>query len=208
MTTIIRFLPLFIKGAFLTVQVLVIAAALSFCLGLILGALSAKKIRLPLLSPLAEGISFVFRGIPFFILLLIVYYVFNLEPFAASVIGLGLSSSGYVAQFVRGALNSVPDAQWESAFSLGYTKREALFKVILGQTLRMILPNLSNELDSVLKSTAIISSIGLLEITRVGMNIVSREMNPGEVYLTVALFYLTLSLLINLGTKKWEKKYV
>jgi ABC-type amino acid transport system permease subunit len=72
---------------------------------------------------------------------------------------------------------------------------------------RLILPAISNELDALLKSTAVISSIGLLELTRAGMNIVSREFDPVPIYLTLAFLYLCMSAGINVITKKLERRY-
>ena len=197
----------------MTVQVLLLAGSLSFLLGLILGTLSCYRLRLKGVSWIAEGFSFVVRGIPFFVQLLIVYFVFpellgfNLDPLAASVLSLGICSSGYVAQIVRGALNAISEAQWEAAHTLGYTPWHAWRRMIFPQILRLILPSLNNELDALLKSTAVISSIGLLELTRVAMNLVSREMQPVPVYLTLALFYLSMSAVLNQITKILEKKF-
>jgi ABC-type amino acid transport system permease subunit len=72
--------------------------------------------------------------------------------------------------------------------------------------LRNILPAFNNELDALLKSTAIVSSIGLLELTRAGMNLVSREMEPVPIYLMVALFYLSMSAILNAITRVMERK--
>lgn len=208
-----RSAPLFAKGALMTIQVLLMAAVLSFVLGIILGILSCNRLRIPFLSAAAEGISFIARGIPFFVQLLIVYFVlpdllgFNLDPFAASVISLGVCSSGYVAQLVRGALNAIAISQWETAFALGYNTWQTLKRIVLPQTLRLLLPSLNNELDALLKSTAVISSIGLLELTRAGMNLVSREMEPIPIYLSLAFLYLCMSAVLNLMTKKIEKRF-
>ncbi len=205
--------PLFLKGAWMTIQVLLLSGSLSFFLGIALGILSCKRLRVPFFSPLAEVFSFISRGVPFFVQLLIVYFVlpdlfgFNLNPFTASVISLGICSSGYVAQFIRGALNAIPISQWEAAFSLGYTTLQTLCRIVLPQVFYLTLPMFNNELDALLKSTAVISSIGLLELTRVGMNLVSREMEPVPIYLTLALFYLAISGVLNLITKKLERSF-
>jgi len=210
---IARSAPLFLKGAAMTVQVLLMAASLSFVLGLFFGLITCQRLYIRFLSPLFEGICFIARGVPFFVQLLIVYFVIpdflgcNLGPLPASVLALGFCSSGYVAQFVRGTLNGLPIAQWEAAYALGYNTRQALWRIILPQIFRLILPTLNNELEALLKSTALVSSIGLLELTRVGMNLVSREMEPIPIYLSLAFFYLCLSAALNLVTKKLERKF-
>lgn len=197
----------------MTVQVLLLAGSLSFGLGLFFGLITCNRLKIPFLSPLLEGVGFIARGVPFFVMLLIVYFVipdllkFDLDPLPASILALGFSSSGYTAQLVRGSLNAIPLAQWESAHALGYTTRQAFLRIIFPQMFRIVLPSLNNELDSLLKSTAIISSIGLLELTRIGMNLVAREMEPIPIYLTLACFYLSLSGAINAIAKYLEGKF-
>jgi His/Glu/Gln/Arg/opine family amino acid ABC transporter permease subunit len=208
-----RSFPLLIKGVQMTVGVLASAAALSFCLGLFLGIFSSRRLKLPVATPIIEGVTFVYRAVPFYVQLLIVYFVFpgllgfNLEPFPASVIALGMCSSGYVAQIVRAGINAIPEAQWEAAFALSYGKFQTLRYIILPQMWRNVLPAFNNELDSLLKSTAIVSSIGLLELTRAGMNVVSREMEPIPIYLMVAFLYLCLSAVLNLMTRSLERRF-
>jgi polar amino acid transport system permease protein len=207
-----RSMPLLCSGALMTLKVLLFSALLSFSAGTVFGILCSSKLKIPFLSPFIEAITFVFRAVPFFVQLLIVYFVlpdllgFNLDLFPASIIALGMCSSGYVAQIVRSGLNSIPQPQWETAFTLGYTIWQTLRYTVLPQTFRHILGPLNNELDSLLKSTAVVSSIGMLELTRMGMNIVSREMEPVPIYLTVAVFYLCMSALINLITRSLERK--
>jgi len=211
-----RSAPLLFQGALMTLQVMVSSATLSMVLGLIFGSLSTDRLRIPFLSALIESITFVLRAIPFFVQLLIVYFVlpdligYNLEPFPASVLSLGVCSSGYVAQIVRAGINSIPASQWESAFTLGYSPLQTLRFIILPQMFRNVLPAFNNELDTLLKSTSIVASIGMLELTRMGMNIVSREMQPVPVYLTIALFYLVMSGFLNVVMRLIEKrmKYV
>lgn len=207
-----RSYPLILKGTWMTVQVLLASASVSFACGLGFGILTCNRLKMPVLSHLIEGVAFIYRAVPFMVQLLIVYFVLpdllgvQLDPYPASVIALGLCSSGYVAQIVRAGINSIPVCQWEAAFSLGYSRLQSLRYVILPQMLKNVLPAFNNELDAMLKSTAIVSSIGLLELTRVGMNLMSREMEPIPIYLTVACFYLGMSALLNLVTRTLERK--
>ena len=207
-----RSAPLLFKGTLMTVQVLFFSAILSAILGLIFGIFSCNRLRIQGLSPLIEGGTFILRAVPFVVQLLIVYFVlpdifgFNLDPFPASVIALGMCSSGYVAQIIRAGINGISISQWEASFSLGYSTRQSFFRIILPQVWRNILPACTNEIDSLLKSTAMVSSIGMLELTRMGMNLVSREMQPVPIYLTVALFYLCLSGLFNFFTRNLERR--
>lgn len=210
---IVRNFPLLLKGAWMTLQLFLSAASLSFGLGLFFGVISSEEVRVPFLTPAVHFLTFVLRAVPFFVQLLIVYFVFpdligiNLETFSASVIALGTCSSGYVCQTVRAGLNSIPPSQWEAAFVLGYGKIKALFSIILPQMLRNVLPAFNNELEAILKSTAVLSSIGMLELTRIGMNIVSRELKqPLTVYVVVASFYILMSIALNAVAKRLERQ--
>lgn len=209
-----RSLPLLLQGTIMTVQIFICSSALALSLGALFGIATCSRLKIPFLSKGIELITFVLRAIPFFVQLLLIYFVvpdllgFNLEPFPASCVALGLCSSGYVAQMVRGGLNAIPNSQWEGAFALGLNTTQSLRHIILPQTGRNILPMLNNELDSLLKSTATVSSIGMLELTRMGMNIVSREMEPVPIYLTVAVFYICMSLLLNILTRTLEKRLI
>ena len=193
----------------MTLEVMGGAALLSFTLGLLFGVSSINR---PILGKIIGGITFVLRAVPFYVQLLIVYFVLpdlihcNLEPFPASILALGLCSSGYVAQTVQVGINTIPKDQWEGAFSLGYTRFQTLIYVIFPQMFRNILPSLNNEVEALLKSTAIVSSIGLLEITRAGMNLVSREMEPVPIYLMVAACYIVISILLKIITKFLERR--
>ena len=207
-----RSLPLLFKGAALSLQILVYAGMLSICFGSIMGALTCQRLKYRGIAFILEGISFLLRAVPFYVQLLIAYFVLpdllniKIEVFTVSVITLGLCSSGYIAQVVRCGINSIAAEQWEAAYTLGYSTSKALRYIIFPQMIRNILPALTNELDALLKSTAILASIGLLELTRMGMNIISREMDPVTIYLAVACFYIFISGAINLMSKWFERR--
>ena len=153
------------------------------------------------------------RGIPFYVQLLIAYYAvpdlfgFNISPVLAGIISLGLCSAAYVSQIVRGGINAIPIEQWEAAFVLGLNRMQTLWYVILPQVMRIIVPMLAGECDQLLKSTSIISTIGVIELTRAGMNIVAREMQVVPVYIAIALLYLMIFTLFNMITKFFEGRF-
>lgn len=209
----VRSYPLMLMGALMTIKVLVVSAAISFLLGIFFGVFACEEIRVPVFSPLVQFTTFILRAVPFYVQLLIVYFVLpdfigvNLEIFSASVIALGVCSSGYVCQIVRAGINSIPQVQWETAYVLGYNKLNALLFIILPQMFRNVLPAFNNELESILKSTSILAAIGMLELTRIGMNIVSRELkHPLTIYLIVAMFYVAMSATLNFAAKYLEKR--
>lgn len=208
------FLPFLLKGASMTLKIAFVSALLSLLFGTILGVLSSNKLKVPYLSTFVEGLTFIFRSVPFYVQLLIFYFVlpdllgYNLGAFSASCIALGLCSSGFLAQIIRGGVNNISHLQWESAFLLGYSRLQAFRYFIFPQAIRKVLPMINNELESLLKSTSITASIGMLELTRSGMNIVSREMKPVAIYLTVACFYVLFSALMNFIFRSFERRFI
>jgi His/Glu/Gln/Arg/opine family amino acid ABC transporter permease subunit len=205
-------MPLLLQGAKTTLCIFMLSSCISLSLGLVLGVLASDELKVPVLSRLVQTAAFILRAVPLFVQVLIVYFVLpdalgmNLEPLAASIFALSLCSSGYVCQIVRCGLNSLAKTQWEAAFVLGYTRVQSLRCVILPQMMRNTLLAFNNELESLLKSTAILSSIGVLELTRMGMNIISREMQPLPIYFAVAVFYVALSILLRFGMAILKKK--
>ena len=205
-------MPLLMQGAWMTIKVLACSMVMSFTLGLFFGMCICNRLKIRYLSLLIEGVFFVIRAIPFYVQLLIVYFVLpdliniNLDSFAASILALGVCSSAYMAQLVRCGTDSIPIDQWETAQVLGYSTYDTVRTIILPQMGRNVLPAITNEVESLLKSTSILASIGMLELTRMGQNIISREMEPLAIYLTVALFYVCISFVINRISKKVEAR--
>ncbi len=191
------------QGLMMTIKLWLIASVVSLILGTILGILRCQKLRIVSVASILDVCTFVLRGVPLYVQLLITYFVLpdllriNLPIFFAGTLTLGLCSAAYVSQMVRSGINAIPAGQWEAAYVLGYSTTQTVRWIIMPQVMRAILPTLVGEVDQLLKSTSIISSIGLLELTRAGMNIVSREMNPLTIYLTIALLYLMLSSALN-----------
>src|SRR3989338_353727 len=107
---------------------------------------------------------------------------------------------------IRSGINSVPVGQWEACKTLGYPIKAQLKRIILPQTFKNIGPALFGEFEQLLKSTSLLAAIGISELTRTGMNIISRQLNPIPVYLTIAAIYLVLSALLNLLAFKLEQR--
>jgi polar amino acid transport system substrate-binding protein len=92
--------------------------------------------------------------------------VVSLGPWTAAVLGLGLNYAAYEAEIYRGAIQSVPIAQWESALALGLTRGAALRHVILPQALRNAMPGVTNDFISLLKDSSLVSVLTVVELTK------------------------------------------
>jgi len=203
-------MPLLLQGALMTLKLWLSALCFSLTIGTIFGVVRCKKMRIKGLSTILDAITFILRGVPFYVQLLIAYFVLpeiigvRLSPFITATGSLGLCSAAFVSQIVRTGINSISQGQWDAAHVLGYTVLQTLRYIILPQMVRNVLPAITGELDQLLKSTAIISSIGLLELTRCGMNIVAREINPVSIYLMIAVIYLAISSVLNIFSSRTE----
>lgn len=212
-STLASFMPLLLQGVQTTVFLWLAAGMISLLFGAAFGILRCHRMRIPVLSLALDAITFILRGIPFYVQLLLAYFVLpnllkiNLSPILAGVLALGFCSAAYTSQMVRAGINSLMDEQWESALVLGLKKTQTLQHVIMPQMVRAILPTLGGELDMLLKSTSIISAIGVLELTRAGMNIIASEMQVVSIYMVIALMYLAISSLLNVGLRMIERKY-
>lgn len=190
---------LLVQGAATTLGLWLAAGSISLTIGLGGGILVCSRLRLGRLQQLIGLYVFFARGIPAYVQLLIAYFVLPsilhvaISPAMATLIALGLCSGGYAIEIIRSGINAVPLGQWEAATVLGYSQTASLRYIILPQALRIILPALIGEYEQLLKSTALAATIGVFEITRTGMNIVSREFNPISVYMTIAIIYLLFS---------------
>jgi len=204
--------PLLMRGVVMTIQLWLCCMVISLCVGLVWGLLRSNALRMAGISNLLDVITFVLRGVPFYVQLLIAYFVLpeflgiNLSPFAAALFSLGLCSASYVSQIVRGGMNAIAQGQWEACFVLGLTKVQTIRYVMIPHLLRTILPMLTGELDQLLKTTSIVSAIGVMELTRVGMNIIARDMNPLPVYLAVAVMYLAASSVLTIVSGYLERR--
>lgn len=187
-----------------TIMVWLGAASCSLVLGMLFGLLGCSSLRVSIVSPFISLLTLFLRGIPFYVQLLISYFVlpslfgFNgINALLVATLTLGICSAAYMSQAVVTGMNGIGVDQWETGFVLGYSKIQIIRFIILPQLMWALLPSLCAEADQLIKSTALFSSIGIMELTGMARNIIARELNPIPVYLFLALIYLVFSLIIN-----------
>ncbi len=192
--------PLIMQGACTSLILWLLALCISTSLGTIIGVLQSGYIPCPLgIRLLLNGVTRVLRGIPFYLQLLIMYFVIplctgcSLSAFTASVVALGLCSSAYVGQIICGGIQAYDQSLWEMTQLLGYSRYQAMRYLVLPQVFRKNLLALSGEVDQLIKTTAVCSTIGVLDLMGVTRNIIAREMNPVSMYLLTAVLFLGIS---------------
>lgn len=188
--------PFMLQGLWVTFKISIVAIFFGSTLGFVLGVL--KTLQIYALEKLINAYLHILRGSPYLVQLYIIYFVFpsfniewlNFDSFTAAVVSLSLYTSSYVTEIVASAIFAVPTGQSEAARSVGMTKAQAYRYVILPQALKMTIPPMASVYVIVIKSTAVLSVIGLAELTRQGEVAIMRM--PGDImfiYSLIAIFY-------------------
>ena len=209
-----------------------ILTVLSMAIGIV-GGIGLAVMRLspnPILSGAAAVYIWLFRGTPVIAQLLFWNYlsalylqlslgipfgpafvVFDtnklITVFAACLLGLGLNEAAYMAEIVRGGLQSVDGGQTEAAGALGMSRTQALRRIVLPQAMRVIIPPTGNETISMLKSTSQVVVIGYFELLTSAQRIYSQNFQTIPLLIVVAAYYLALTSVLSIGQGFIERRY-
>lgn len=202
-------LPYLLGGARMTLYV----TALTLLLGAPAGLLVALA-RLSSFAPLrlvATVYVEVVRGTPLLLQIYVIYFIMpalglNLPALPAAVVALSLNAAAYISEIFRAGIQSIDAGQMEAARALGMDYRGAMRWVILPQTVRRVLPPLTNEAVALLKDSSLISIVGLSELMRRSKDLVA-TVPPTSVYLAVALLYLLMTLPLTALVRRLEAKW-
>lgn len=199
--------PKFLGGLGLTIVISVVAMLLALVLGLAIAL--AGRSRFVVLRTLASLYVWVIRGTPLLVQLVIIYTgfaaanIFRFEDVTigilikgavqASIVALMLHESAYISEIVRGGLESIERGQTEAALTLGMTPLSAMRWIIVPQAIRVMVPPLGNSFNGLMKSTSILSIIGVSEMFQVSTSMSAATFKVFEIYIVVALYYLLLT---------------
>jgi polar amino acid transport system permease protein len=150
------------------------------------------------------------RGIPPLVLLFIIYFLIsgsiNISPFWAGSISLGIISSAYQMEILRGALLSVGSGQMVAARAIGMSRIQAIRNIILPQALRIAIPPWSNEASIVLKDSSLVYALGVTEILRRAQQLSATTQMPFLTFGSAALIYFVLVFSTNRLLDLLERK--
>ena len=208
----IRFL---IGGFWATIQLSLIAAALSMLIGLLVvlpGMSSNRWVRLPSrvyvevirAIPLLPMLFWVFYGLP--VVMRSMGFPITIDAFWGAILTLAISDSAFTAEIYRAGIQSIPKGQTEAARTVGLSYSQTMRDVILPQAIRRILPPLANQFIYIVKMSAFASVIGMQELTRRANELVVTEYRPLEIYSLLILEYLVLVLIISFFVRWLERK--
>ena len=159
------------------------------------------------------GFVEIFRGMPVIVVLFILYFGFptigvtlTKDPVVAGIVGLSLVLAAYLSEVFRAAIGAVDGGQLEAAHSLGMSGVKAYRRVVLPQALRIATPTVGGYLIQLFKDTSLLGFIGVTELMRKGQVIVSTTFRAFEVYITIGIIYLVVSVLAAFLIRRLEAK--
>lgn len=191
----------------------IVLSLTSFALAVALGLLVAilRLSGLVVGQAVAVALLEIVRNTPLLVLLYVFYYVlgpiFALDRYVASVLCLAVFHAALISEIFRAGINSVSRGQWEAAQSIGMSKAQAYRYIILPQAVRIMLPPMTGEVVHLVKSSAIVSVIAVVELTTMGRNIISDTYMSFEIWFTIAGVYLVIILAVSMFASHLEKRF-
>jgi polar amino acid transport system permease protein len=190
-----------VQGTAITIGVTLVALPFGLILGLLMALVHTYGGKI--FNRIAAAYSLLLRGVPPIVLLFILYFIIsgsvNLSPFWAGSLSLGIVSSAYQMEILRGALLAVGGGQMTAARAVGMSRLQAIQFIILPQALRLAIPPWSNEASIVLKDSSLVYALGVPEILRRAQQLSATTQQPFLAYGAAALIYFILVFAVNRG---------
>ena len=205
-----RALPILLMGAGVTIEITAFSVAIGFFIGLFVGI--ARISQFKILRIMAAVYAVCIRGTPLLVQIFLIYFALpmaigqRVEPFIAAVAACGINSGAYVSEIFRAGIQAIDVGQMEAGRSLGLTWWQTMRFIILPQAFKNILPPLGNEFIAMLKDSSLVSVIGFEELTRRGQLIIAQTYGSFEIWMTVAVLYLIMTMAISRIVAFLEKR--
>jgi polar amino acid transport system permease protein len=197
-----------IQGLVITLRITAISLLLAFVFGL---ATALMRLSHSFLArSLSRGYLEIIRNTPLLVQLFFIYFilgpVLDISGFVSAVLALSLFEGAYASEIFRAGIVSIQRGQWEAAFSIGLNRYRTYRFVILPQALRHILPPLTSQAISLIKDSALVSTIAIYDLTMRGQAIIAETFLVFEIWFTVAAIYLSITLLLSATVSFMEKR--
>jgi len=188
-----------LEGLVVTLQISGLSAILAFSIGFLLAMMRISNYQF--LKDIATVYIAIIRGTPLLVQIFIFYFIiatiFELERFLAGAISLGLFFGAYIAEVLRGAIQSIDKGQYEAAKSLGMNYIQTMVYIVMPQALKRALPTLVGEMIALVKDSSLVSVISITDLTKVGREIVANTFSPFETWLIIAAMYFAITFLLS-----------
>jgi len=197
-----------LDGLLVTFKITGVGLVLAFTFGLVAALLRMSSSFAA--KAMARAYLELIRNTPLLIQLFLIYFVlspiFEITAFTSAVLALSLFEGAYISEIIRSGIVSVPKEQWEAAYSSGLNSYEVYRFVILPQAIRQILPPLTGQAISLIKDSALVSTIAIYDLTMQGQAIVAETFLVFEIWFTVAAIYLAITLSLSTLVHVMEKR--
>ena len=208
---VVNSFPLLLLGAGVTIKITAMSVAVGVIIGLFVGI--ARICRIKPLEWLAAVYVDFFRGTPLLVQIFLVYFALpvitgqRIDPYIAAIGACGINSGAYVAEIFRAGIQSIDNGQMEAGRSLGMTWVQTMRYIIVPQAFKRVIPPLGNEFIALLKDSSLVSVIGFEELTRRGQLIIAKTYGSLEIWISVAIVYLVMTLTISRFVAYLEKRF-
>lgn len=201
--------PRILLGFWLTLKIVTLAILLGLPLGVVLAL--GRRARFAPIRWAAGAFIEIFRNTPFMIQVFLFYYVLpfyglRLPAEQVGVLALAAFGSSYFAEVIRGGIDAVPSGQLESARAIGMSDWQAMRHIVLPQSLAIIIPPLTNQILSLVKESAILSTITVQEMTMTAIRVQGETFRPFEPFIMIALLYWALNEAIAMFMRRVERR--
>lgn len=207
-------LPFLLAGIRWTIFIAVVGLFFGFCIGTLMGLSRTSK------NKLIYGAATIYveaiRGTPMLVQAVYIYFGINqillqtigfkIDSISAGIVTIALNSGAYIAEIVRGSVQSIHKGQIEAGRSLGLSKFKTFYYIVWPQAFRRMIPPLGNQFIISLKDTSLLSVIAVGELLRQGQLVVSTTFAAFEIYTVVALLYLIMTLSISAVLRRLERR--
>lgn len=209
MDYLLQVVPQLWIGAKLTLGLFFITLLLSIPLGLVLALLRLSKIK-PL-EYLVNAYIWLMRGTPLMLQIFFIYFALPMlgirfDSFSTAVIAFSLNYAAYFAEIFRAGIQGVNKGQYEAAKTLGMTYQQTMWRIVLPQMVKKILPPLSNETITLVKDTSLVYVLALQDLMRIAYQLVKRDFDLWPFFVAGG-FYLFMTLILTLLYQRLEKYY-
>ena len=206
----IRIVPVFIDAAMVTVEIALLALALGLVMACLIAA--ARLSRNPAIRAFGATYVSLFRGTPVLIQIFLLYFGgpqigIQLEAFAAGAIALGLNIAAYMAESMRGGVLSVDRGQNEAARTLGFSRGQTMAWIVLPQAAKLMIRPLGVNAVALVKGTALVSTISVVELTYTAQRFIGSTYRPFEIFAVTAVLYMIMVYGLTLLVDALDRAY-
>ncbi len=210
MENILNLLKILSQGLSTTLLIFVLTLIFAIPLGIVVAIAQNSKNKI--LNAITKIYILIIRGTPMMLQIIFVYfapyYLFEIsyDRFLAVIIAFVINYAAYFAEIFRSGILSIPKGQKEAAFTLGFSKSQTFFRIILPQVVKRILPAMSNEVISLVKTTSLAQVIGVTEIFALAQKQASFQFSILPLCIA-GVMYLALCTIVTFAFNKLEKKF-